>query len=79
MTGEARGATAIKPGGADAGKNPFQGVLDKENKPNGGLGKALSTRAAPFICADSTAPHVFSCFGPAPRSLGSRGILRRCR
>lgn len=35
MTGEARDAMAAKPGSGDAGKNPFQGVLDKENKPDG--------------------------------------------
>lgn len=38
MTGVARGAVA-KPGDGDVagpgGKNPFQGVLDKENKPAG--------------------------------------------
>lgn len=38
MTGEARGAVAAKPAGGDAGKNPFQGVLDKENKHDGGKG-----------------------------------------
>eukprot|EP00752_Nemacystus_decipiens_P002902 g2700.t1 len=32
ITGEVRGVMAAKPGGGDAGKNPFQGVLDKENK-----------------------------------------------
>ncbi|CAB1120031.1 unnamed protein product [Ectocarpus sp. CCAP 1310/34] len=34
MKGEARGAVAATAGGEQAGKNPFQCVLDKENRPD---------------------------------------------
>lgn len=35
MKGEARGAVAATAGGGQGGKNPFQCVLDKENRPDG--------------------------------------------
>lgn len=65
MTGEARGAMASRPGGGDAGKNPFQGVLDKENKPDGACVawcQAVSSRVAPCIlrCFGRSSP-VSSC------------------